>query len=110
MPRWFRTGKVTGMTELVGLAVCPGLLHRSEMNPGDFLSRAGEIATTERQLWPVEVVGWVTSTTRGPVPVYSWSAAMCSDALRNAGLRSSGGLRANFHGDNTGSNPVGDAK
>jgi len=38
------------------------------------------------------------------------SAAMCSDALRNAGLRSSGGLRANFHGDNTGSNPVGDAK
>ena len=37
------------------------------------------------------------------------SAAMCSDALRNAGLRSSGGLRANFHGDNTGSNPVGDA-
>jgi len=36
--------------------------------------------------------------------------AMCSDALRCAGMRSSGGLWAIFHGDNTGSNPVGDAK
>jgi hypothetical protein len=36
-------------------------------------------------------------------------SAMCSDALRCAGMRSSGGLRARFHGDNTGSNPVGDA-
>ena len=36
--------------------------------------------------------------------------ATCSDALRCAGMRSSGGLKAIFHGDNTGSNPVGDAK
>jgi hypothetical protein len=42
--------------------------------------------------------------------VYFGLVAMCSDALRSAGMRSSGGLRANFHGDNTGSNPVGDAK
>ncbi len=50
------------------------------------------------------------STTRGPFTLNFGSTAMCSDALRNAGLRSSGGLRANFHGDNTGSNPVGDDK
>ena len=34
---------------------------------------------------------------------------MCSDALRSAGIRASGGLWAIFHGDNTGSNPVVDA-
>jgi hypothetical protein len=49
------------------------------------------------------------STKRGPVILNFGSAAMCSDALRCAGSRSSGGLLANFHGDNTGSNPVGDA-
>ncbi len=48
-------------------------------------------------------------TARGPVLVNFGSAAMCSDALRCAGVRSSGGLWAIFHGDNTGSNPVGDA-
>jgi len=50
------------------------------------------------------------STIRGPVTLNFGFPAMCTDALRNAGSRSSGGLRANFHGDNTGSNPVGDAK
>jgi hypothetical protein len=49
------------------------------------------------------------STSRGPITVNFAFAAMCSDALRCAGMRSSGGLWAIFHGDNTGSNPVGDA-
>jgi hypothetical protein len=51
----------------------------------------------------------LASTTRGPITVYFAFDAMCSDALRCAGIRSSGGLWAIFHGDNTGSNPVGDA-
>jgi hypothetical protein len=49
------------------------------------------------------------STTRGPVTVDFRFAATCSDALRCAGMRSSGGLWAIFYGDNMGSNPVGDA-
>jgi len=35
--------------------------------------------------------------------------AMCSDALRFVVMRSYHGFWGIFHGDNTGSNPVGDA-
>jgi hypothetical protein len=60
-------------------------------------------------LSPLEDSFFIPSTTRGPVTVFLRFAAMCSDALRCAGIRSSRGFMGRFHGADTGSNPVGDA-
>jgi hypothetical protein len=53
---------------------------------------------------------WFPSTTRGPITVNFAFAAICSDALRCAGMRSSGGLWRTFTAITRVQNPVGDSR